>query len=210
MSNFMSAPVWKGNKRTRLPKHAWALVGVWCGISVGLSVEVATTMATSCRGEWDKTPVRDVLTPHHSPWSSGRSTCHSFWYPYPFFYTMFFWRGISLMGLFNGPCKYSSISTLLIPRGSLLECVCIFVCVCAHVVCLCQTTAPPQWWMVLSAMSHSAGSLWHEGALNVLTWVWRAAECRFHILPDNEIKEVRSEFQPFLLQKHPGKSIFLS
>ena len=31
---------------------------VWCGISAGLSVEVATTMATSRHSEWDKTPVR--------------------------------------------------------------------------------------------------------------------------------------------------------
>lgn len=36
-----------------------ALLPVWCGISSVLSVEVATTMATSCCTEWDKTPVRN-------------------------------------------------------------------------------------------------------------------------------------------------------
>lgn len=84
------------------------------------------------------------------------------------FIPCFFWRGISLMGLFNGPCFPTSAPFLLPEVAGLNACAYLSVCVR---VCLCQTATPLQWRMVLSAMSHSAGSLWHEGVLNVLTWL---------------------------------------
>lgn len=115
------------------------------------------------------------------------------------------------MRLFNGPCKYSSIGTLVVPWGSSLNVRAYlsvsFVCVLVY---LCQTTRPLQWRMVLSAMSHSAGSLWHDGALNVLTWVWGRRNADFISPQIMRLKKchLKMEFQPFLLQRHTAEGTF--
>lgn len=111
-----------------------ALVGVWSGISAGLSMEVASTMATSHCAEWDKTPVR---AGHASPRCLLKWEVHLSLSAIPLsflLYLVFFLK----RNLFNGPLQwsmYSNFSTLLAPWGSRPECVCIFesVCVCGYV-----------------------------------------------------------------------------
>lgn len=170
-----------------------ALLRVWCGISSGLSVEVATTMATSCRSEWDKTPVRSGHASSRSllKWEvllSLSAVPPSF----PLYHV--FGEGGSLMGLFNCPCKFSISFTLLLVSLPWDEVAYLnSLCVCVWGGCSCKALTPPQRWMVLARhVTHSGVPLtWgHTEQFDVYV---RTLECRFHILPDNEIKEVPSE-----------------
>lgn len=111
-----------------------------------------------------------------------------------------FWR----RRLFNGPLQlsmqvfhqfYSPSCKSSLRWGSLLEfVVCVCTCVCVYVGgCSCKALTPPQRWMVLARhVTHSGVPLtWgHTEQFDVYV---RTLECRFHILPDNEIKEVPSE-----------------
>lgn len=94
-----------------------ALLPVWCGISSVLSVEVATTMDTSCCSEWDKAPVKNG---HASSlcllkWEVLLSLRTDFVCPVPLSFSIIpcFWRRKCLKGLPH-PSKFCSKAFLFL------------------------------------------------------------------------------------------------
>lgn len=164
-----------------------------------LSVEVATTMVTSCRSEWDKTPVRSG---HASSGSLLKWEVLLSFSAVPSSYPLYhvFGGGSSLMGLFSCPCNFSIIKfycffflLVSLPWDDIacFFCLCAYLCVYVGMFVQSLNTA--------TKVDGPGGHVTHSRV--PLTWghterfdvCVMTLECRFHVLPDNEIKEVPSE-----------------
>ena len=207
----MYAPVREGNTPTCLAPNTLGPLSAFGvgGLSAGLFVEAATTMAPSRSGEWDKTPVRPVHAPPRCllKWEVHLSLG---FVPLSFlFYHVFLKRD-----LFNGPLQWPkraiSPSEPLSVVAWLNLCAYLCVCVCRYVCVRPQHHLSDGWSCQLFPTQQGPSDM-------RAPWTfWR--ECEDAGMPISYPSQImrlkrchrKMAFQPFLLQKHPAESIFLT